>query len=257
MPFLNRLLLATDGSAYAQAAAEYGAPFAERFGAEVVVLNVTAAVDERARQAVERAATPFEERKLDVQLMVEKAGDPVDAICGFARRTATAVIALGSSGEGGLKRKLLGSVCTGIVKKAPCHVLAVRNPSEALKILVPVDDSEPAKLAAVAAGEVAKVFGTGVTLLHVATSDRGAVAGAALLDRMKMMLAMTGVPTGTRLDRGKPAEQVLSVARYGHYTLVVIGAWGSGGLKALGSVAERMANEAPCPVLVIKNPPGA
>jgi nucleotide-binding universal stress UspA family protein len=57
--------------------------------------------------------------------------DPVRVIEGFARSLPASFIALATHGRSGLVRYTLGSVATGIVKRAPCPVLVVRAPNPA------------------------------------------------------------------------------------------------------------------------------
>lgn len=52
-------------------------------------------------------------------------GDPGAAICGWAEKTGADLIVLGTSGKGGLKRAVLGSVSDYVVRNAPCPVLTV------------------------------------------------------------------------------------------------------------------------------------
>lgn len=59
---------------------------------------------------------------------------------------------------------------------------------------------------------------------------------------------------------GDPASEILRRARTHGIDLVVVGTHGRTGLKhlVLGSVAERVVRQAPCPVLVVRSKePGA
>jgi len=57
-----------------------------------------------------------------------------------------------------------------------------------------------------------------------------------------------------RLDMGDPCEAILRAARTGSFDLVVMGTHGRTGLAhaLLGSVAERVVRQAPCPVLTLR-----
>jgi len=59
-----------------------------------------------------------------------------------------------------------------------------------------------------------------------------------------------------RFARGDPAEQILRVANEIHADLIVMGTHGRTGLERLlmGSVAEQVLRQAPCPVLTVRNP---
>jgi nucleotide-binding universal stress UspA family protein len=62
----------------------------------------------------------------------------------------------------------------------------------------------------------------------------------------------TGVEPAVVEPGGKPAERIAEAARDDRAGLVVIGSRGLGGLKALGSVSERVVHAAPCSVLVAR-----
>ena len=57
-----------------------------------------------------------------------------------------------------------------------------------------------------------------------------------------------------RVQDGDPAIEILGVAREARCDLIVMGTHGRSGLAHLvmGSVAERVVREGPCPVLTIK-----
>jgi nucleotide-binding universal stress UspA family protein len=56
------------------------------------------------------------------------------------------------------------------------------------------------------------------------------------------------------LKVGRPAEKIIEAAKDGNHDLIVMGNRGLGGIKQLflGSVSDRVADEAPCPVLIVK-----
>jgi len=59
----------------------------------------------------------------------------------------------------------------------------------------------------------------------------------------------------TKLVEGRPADKIVETAKLESCNLIVMGSRGLGGIKEffLGSVSDRVADEAPCPVLIIKN----
>lgn len=67
--------------------------------------------------APDAPGTPFETEILT--------GDPGEAICRRADTGDVAGIVLGTRGQGGLKRALLGSVSDHVVRNAPCPVITV------------------------------------------------------------------------------------------------------------------------------------
>ena len=56
----------------------------------------------------------------------------------------------------------------------------------------------------------------------------------------------------TKLFEGRPADKIVETAKEGAFDLIVIGSRGLGGIKEffLGSVSDRIADHASCPVIV-------
>lgn len=148
-----RILLATDGSEYSEAAAdEIGRrPFPK--GSEVRVISVFelptfpiavpwAGVDfddevqkqgqAQARKAVKSAVDRLRSGKEGAKLKVSTkvlGGSPKHAILDEADAFNADLIVLGSHGRGRIERFLLGSVSLAIVTHAKCSVEIVRRPS--------------------------------------------------------------------------------------------------------------------------------
>jgi nucleotide-binding universal stress UspA family protein len=136
-------------------------------------------------------------------------------------------------------------------------------------LLVPVDFGEPSQRALAAGVDLARRFGSQLTLVHVceipayvyggmtyATADLiGPIEEAA---RETLDKALRGVkdklPATTGiLRRGPAAMEILGVISELRVDLVVIGTHGHKGLKHafLGSVAERIVRLSPVPVLTM------
>ncbi len=146
------------------------------------------------------------------------------------------------------------------------------------QILVPVDFSPHAHAAVLAAADLARRYQASLTLLHVwgpvaFLIPEGFVLYTptqltkmmsefeALLARAKADAENAGASQVETVQReGVVAAEISALARDGNYDLIVIGSHGRTGLRhaLLGSVAEKVLRESPCPVLTIKlaaNPP--
>lgn len=62
------------------------------------------------------------------------------------------------------------------------------------------------------------------------------------------------VKISKKLAEGRPAPTIIETARAEKFDLIVMGSRGLGGIKEffLGSVSHRVAEGAPCPVLIVK-----
>jgi nucleotide-binding universal stress UspA family protein len=58
----------------------------------------------------------------------------------------------------------------------------------------------------------------------------------------------------TKLLEGRPSSMIIEAAKEGNFDIIVMGSRGLGGIKEffLGSVSDRVADEAACPVLIVK-----
>jgi nucleotide-binding universal stress UspA family protein len=54
-------------------------------------------------------------------------GDPATALCQFATDTSAIAIVIGTRGQGGIKRAVLGSVSDQVVRHAPCPVVVTTH----------------------------------------------------------------------------------------------------------------------------------
>lgn len=140
-------------------------------------------------------------------------------------------------------------------------------------ILVPIDFSSHADAVLEWAAHLAKEHGSKLVLLHAyhLPVDFQQLEGAYLppdfwtqvktdaaenLDRAAQPLRDRGLAVETVVREGYPATAIEEEARSRGVDLVVIGTKGHSGLKhlLLGSVAERVVQKAPCPVLAVKTP---
>jgi nucleotide-binding universal stress UspA family protein len=135
-------------------------------------------------------------------------------------------------------------------------------------ILHPTDFSGPSGLAFQTACALARDCGARLVVLHVAEfpanvypeatrHEDPALRHPALWDKVRQLRPPSPeVPVEHRLAGGDAAAEVVRAAREAGSDLIVMGTHGRSGLKHLlmGSVAERVVRQAPCPVLTVKAP---
>jgi nucleotide-binding universal stress UspA family protein len=167
-------------------------------------------------------------------------GDPVAVILGQAETERATLIAVGSHGRRRAAGLLLGTVAASMLRDATCSVLVARpaRDSEAWPqaIVVGVDGSVESAAAFTVAAAVAKRFGGSVRVVASTKDQLDREAAQAIAPELE--------------ERGEPAVDVL-VAASESADLVVVGNRGLRGLKALGSVSERVAHQAHSSVLVV------
>lgn len=126
----RRIVLATDGSAFAEAATAVAARIAADSGIPVTVVSAVreSFSDARAREAdaaVGRAKEELTKAGIAVDSVVAR-GQPDEIIGRTAMNTEAELIVTGTHGRTGLGRIVLGSVTERVINGAQCAVLAVK-----------------------------------------------------------------------------------------------------------------------------------
>lgn len=153
------------------------------------------------------------------------------------------LIALGSGGSSRLLGAVEGAVTTELVHRAPCSVLVARAAENGFprRIVVGVDGSMESAAAYAAARYLAERFDTELRAL-VAWGGKGAD---------ERLVAV--ITEGDHDDCAEAAVDALTKAAT-NADLVVVGSRGLHGMRAIGSVSERVAHTASCSTLVVREP---
>jgi nucleotide-binding universal stress UspA family protein len=148
------------------------------------------------------------------------------------------------------------------------------------KILVPVDGSHSCLHAKMLAASIARKFDSEVTAVHVVThefmhpelkaqyqlppsilhriDESYLEAGKKIIRNTEELFTEAGIEVDTKLVTFEdPAEYILEVVKEEGYDLIIIGnrAEHQAERYSLGSVTEKIARHAECPVLIVKRKP--
>lgn len=141
------------------------------------------------------------------------------------------------------------------------------------QILIPVDGSQPSLWAVATGANLASQTGAMVTLLHVLVPPPTGASEIALtmdefvgqskddgtrtLEAARRRLPPT-VPVRTLLRDGYPVQEIVAQAREMGADFIVVGSRGRGRWAhfILGSIAESIIRDAPCPVVSVSHDPG-
>ncbi len=286
----NTLLLGTDGSTGAQAALDLAIRIAQHLDMQVVLVHVSTlpislAADmmpvpeeipsylenvgthilKKGKEALDQAGVSCETVLLQ--------GAPASALLNEAKKRNVSMIVIGHRGVSALERIFMGSVADRIVHKATVPVLLAPEPEENTahldisRVMVATDGSENAKAAILEASKLAKAFQSKLYTIHIVSppyalapipldEDYGQLlseAAKAVLDSASETLNDLGVAHEQVIVEGSPATQIVQEATNREVDILVIGGRGVSLIERffLGSVADRIAHAAPCPVLVI------
>ncbi len=143
---MKNILVPHDSSSFADLAFEKAVDLASKLNAKLFLLAVigpgisTAGMSlSRAKEALdehENEAKTFLETqrevaaKKDVKVSISTINDPSasNGIIRFADEHHIDLIIIGSHGRSGLKKAVLGSVASGVIKNADCPVMIVKQP---------------------------------------------------------------------------------------------------------------------------------
>ena len=193
------------------------------------------------------------------------------------------LVVVGSRGNTGFTRILLGSVAERVVRHTQSHVMVARPDSKARggfkRILVPTDFSETAQQAFDVAAELLAPEGV-IEALHcwqlppMAGGHYIPAPSAQVVSEMRQDLGTRTEAAGERAlaplrERGisvefrqmeaAPATAIVDAATTGKCDAIVMGSHGRRGLQRflLGSLAETTVRYAPTSVVVVHAPPKA
>lgn len=169
-------------------------------------------------------------------------GDPVAVLLAQAEAERATLIAVGSHGRGRAAGLLLGTVAARMLRDATCSVLVARVARDVeawpQTVVAGVDGSLESAAAFTVARSVAGRFGGSVRAVASTKDQLDREAAAAIARELE--------------EHDEPAVNVL-VAASESVDLIVVGSRGLHGLKALGSVSERVAHQARSSVLVVRS----
>jgi nucleotide-binding universal stress UspA family protein len=288
---LETIVVGTDFSEDARAAFRWAIDIAHERGARIVLTHAAAiampfvpevlpmddrwyrAMEEGARAQLGSWAELARSKNVAVETVLE--WEPAaTSVLALAKNRRADLLIVGTRGLTGWRHLVLGSVAARIVRRACCPVVTVHagtTPHRPVRtILLPTDLSDDAARAAEAA---TRVFGDAkdrrVVLLHVyrypmVFSNAPAFVltheiadfvrdTRAQLGMLAERFRERGIAAEVIIEEGIPSQSILKHAGEMNVDLIAMGTHGRSGLDRLflGSTAERVLPEAPCPVLTV------
>jgi nucleotide-binding universal stress UspA family protein/nitrite reductase/ring-hydroxylating ferredoxin subunit len=253
----KRIVLATDGSAFAESAEHVAATLARATKAKELLIVHTYARPDRAQAAVERAEAAARAEGLEPEVVLRD-GVAAEDIVEVADVREADLIVLGSRGLS-LGAQIIGTVAAKVSRHAPCDVLLVRERPVGQRVegampyarmLVATDGSSTADRAARKGYALATRLGASVTLAFVGHPKTGEL----ILKDTAATIGEGAAPAAMLILQGDPAQAIMEAAAHEGLDLIVVGNRGLAGAKGLflASVPKKISEYAPCDVLIAR-----
>jgi nucleotide-binding universal stress UspA family protein len=292
MSRIKSVLVAVDFSAGSMAAVDCATGLARRFGARLLALHVTRPYSTYDPLPAFPPPAPLDPDRLrtireDLRRLVAstgpehppgevfvREGDPADEILAQAAEEGVDLVVLGTHGQRGFERWILGSVTERVARKASCSVLGVPPAvriSRFERVLCGLDLSDSSATTLELAAGVAQTLVASLTVLYVADGSHwyepGPVSGvdtagvrqavaAFARDRLGELIARhvpKGIPVDVQVAFGRAPREIERVATEGA-DLVVLGASSSRGVDRFffGSTAQHVLRAGVGAVLLVR-----
>jgi nucleotide-binding universal stress UspA family protein len=259
-PELERVVCGVDSSEQSRAVPGQAQAVADQ-GAQLHAVSVwdpvlatrgdiaLAPIDQASREACDSALSWVAEEHPEFSTSLVLGGVVPGLLMSAAENSAD-LLAVASHGNSRAAGVLFGSAATTVLRHAPCSVLITRDerPGFPGPILHAGDGSPDALDAAAVAARIAARHGVPVTTISIGDGPwcEDAVA------QSNEVFARAGVEVNSIAENGSPHRGIVSAAAREKTGLIVIGSRGRTGLAGIGSVSEKVAHRAPCPVLVVR-----
>jgi nucleotide-binding universal stress UspA family protein len=287
----SRLLVPLDGTREAEVALSPARTLAAVLNAQIILIKVlptgTAGLSvlsspelDDSYDYLEGIAAELRATSVTVEVVVSRGG-PADTIVAEARSRRVDLIVMGTHGQSGLERLVIGSVAERVVAHSQVPVLLFRPTGQRMErlklILVPIDGSPGSLVALGTASALARAARAAVVLLQVVVPlplwiydpslglntgplidprwDEDRRAGAETYVRqVARSLVDSGIEAGADALLGEVASTIGEYAEQEAIDLIVMATHARHGpVKALlGSVADKVVRTAPRPVLLIR-----
>jgi nucleotide-binding universal stress UspA family protein len=184
---------------------------------------------------------------------VEERGPVAEVL--LERSREHGVLAIGPPRMSRAAHLLVGGTATKAAHLLPVSVLVARRPALhtnfAERILVATDTLEDSTGLVRFATELALARNCSLALVH-AIHGESARHPSRLAAQVEHVTETLGEHARVRIEPGHAHEMIVRAAAEERSSLVIVSSRRVGGLRALGSVSERVVHDAPCSVLVMR-----
>ena len=268
---IERIMVPLEGSALAEHAISVAEILARRTSGRIDLMSVTAERRDGTGEAVEqksateaylnRMAETLRQRGLTVGISLRSGSIP-EEIGRHGIESHADVIVMATHGRSRVDKILGRNIATAVVRETELPVLLIR-PTDAWtsrhtafkRLLVSLDGSVDSEEALPSARILARLFGSSIVLLTVPETEAEVPRLQHYLESVAAALQEVGIDTEIRVTGSGAGRTITSVAAAEDCDLIIMATRGRGAPEELdvevGSVTERVALSAHCPVLAI------
>lgn len=270
----EKFLVASDGSEFSAAAVREAINVARCCNAELHIMSLVSVGTEYealgtniVKQEMDKAQAHLDTVKTEAiaagisvcQTHLVQGKSIHQEIVALADELKVDVIVMGRRGRRGMSRMMLGHATAMVIGQAHCNILVVPRASKikGKHILIATDGSRFAESASITTTKLATICNSPVTVVSVTNpshSEERRTEAWHTVNRVARYMHDRGVQVDTRTLQGKPAIVITELARERNTDIIITGSHGRTGLDRvlIGSTSERILNETPCAVLVVK-----
>jgi nucleotide-binding universal stress UspA family protein len=212
---LKTIVVATDLEGQSEAALEYATKLAHAYGARIVLAHgldpmeyadvegvpgaVLKGLTKQAREVLDRLAGELMSDGIHTHSEIRQ-GSVAEMLRDVARQYQAGLIVIGTKGNAGVGRVVVGAIAEQLVRVAPCPVMAIaadwnagqNRPTPGGPVLLALERNEACPAAAAAAYSLAETFNRPLIVLHART----AAEVSAILNPGATKLADFGIKPG-------------------------------------------------------------
>ena len=181
-------------------------------------------------------------------------GPVVDEIVKEVEDPAYDLIFIGTRGQRGLRRYLLGNIAHDVAMQAPCSVLVSKGLAQARALLVGVTGRESSKEALRQGVELAQALSLPLRLISIYPQAEQRPGAQKHLDEALALVDALGYEAEPLLVAGEPAKTMIETAGQDHVLALGRAPMSLVQRVFLGDVSQKILNKGHCSVLIAVPP---
>ena len=285
----KKILVPLDGSDLAELALPYAQELADAFNSELTLLYVGEASE---KEYLHMYELYLEKMAVQTKKLVKRvspvviSGKPVEGIVKYTEKNDIRLIVMASHGSSGIVPWAKGGIASKVIEAVGVPLLLIKGTKKRQtkekhlinRILLPLDGSEAGEAAITRVKELKSRLEAEVILLEVVTEGRhirtfGGLdhilypeqeietfkkEAKAYLDKVYKRLRRSKGELKVEIRTGEVDKEILNYAKKKKVSLIAIASHGHSGMTkwVFGSTAQKIIEDSPVPVLVVKAPSG-